>query len=58
MSVSKKGILTFFEKSVIPDNKDFIEYDIKLLTNILTKKYNITTDYIIKRHVINISNNT
>jgi len=48
MSVSKKGILTFFERSVIPDNKDFIDYDIKLLTNTLTTKYNIITDYILK----------
>jgi len=48
MSVSKKGILTFFEKSIIPEDNTFIEYDIKSLTSILTKKYNITTDYILK----------
>lgn len=52
MSVSKKGILTFFAKSVIPENKDFIEYDIKSLTNTLTKKYNITINYILKNMLL------
>jgi SAM-dependent methyltransferase len=46
MTVSKKGIVTFFEKSVVQDK--FLEYDIKSLMSILTKDYNIVTDYIIK----------
>ena len=46
MSVSNKGIVTFFEKSVIPEQ--FLEFKIKSLMSILTKKYNVATEYIIK----------